>query len=186
MKYIKLLLALLFIPMSALADGWDNEYKKIEQSIREPQFKNKDFVITKYGANPNAKPAANQKAINKVIEACSKAGGGRVIVPAGTFHTGAITLKSRVNLHVEKGATLQFVFQPELYPIVPTRWEGLDCNNLQPCIYAYKQTDIAITGEGTIDGGGENDTWWKWCGKKSYGWKEGEIGQNMGSRARLP
>ncbi len=185
MKYIKLLLALLFIPMSALADGWDNEYKKIEQSIREPQFKNKDFVITKYGANPNAKPAANQKAINKAIEACSKAGGGRVIVPAGTFHTGAITLKSRVNLHVEKGATLQFVFQPELYPIVPTRWEGLDCNNLQPCIYAYKQTDIAITGEGTIDGGGENDTWWKWCGKKSYGWKEGEIGQNMGSRARL-
>lgn len=185
MKYIKLLLALLFIPMSALADGWDNEYKKIEQSIREPQFKNKDFVITKYGANPNAKAAVNQKAINKAIDACSKAGGGRVIVPAGTFHTGAITLKSRVNLHVEKGATLQFVFQPELYPIVPTRWEGLDCNNLQPCIYAYKQTDVAITGEGTIDGGGENATWWKWCGKDRYGWKEGEIGQNMGSRARL-
>jgi len=185
MKYIKLLLALLFIPMSALADGWDNEYKKIEQSIREPQFKNKDFIITKYGANPNAKAAVNQKAINKAIDACSKAGGGRVIVPAGTFNTGAITLKSNVNLHVEKGATLQFVFQPELYPIVPTRWEGLDCNNLQPCIYAYKQTDIAITGEGTIDGGGENATWWKWCGKDRYGWKEGEIGQNMGSRARL-
>lgn len=132
MKYIKLLLALLFIPTVALADGWDTEYKRIEQSIREPQFNNKDFVITKYGANPNAKPAANQKAINKAIEACSKAGGGRVVVPEGTFHTGAITLKSKVNLHVEKGAVLQFVFQPELYPIVPTRWEASTATTCSP------------------------------------------------------
>ena len=185
MKYIKLLLALLLLPAVALADGWDTQYKQIEQSIRQPQFGDKVFNITKYGASTTATAAANQKAINKAIDACSKAGGGRVVVPAGTFNTGAITLKSKVNLHVEKGAVIQFVFQPELYPIVPTRWEGLDCYNLQPCIYAYKQNDIAITGEGTIDGGGENSTWWKWCGAKKYGWKEGEIGQNMGARARL-
>lgn len=185
MKYIKLLLALLLLPAMALADGWDTQYKQIEQSIRQPQFGEKVFNITKYGASEKANAATNQKAINKAIDACSKAGGGRVVVPAGTFNTGAITLKSHVNLHIEKGAVLQFVFQPELYPIVPTRWEGLDCYNLQPCIYAYKQTDVAITGEGTIDGGGENATWWKWCGKARYGWKEGEIGQNCGSRARL-
>ena len=185
MKYIKLLLALLLLPAVALADGWDTQYKQIEQSIRQPQFGDKVFNITKYGASVKATAAANQKAINKAIDACSKAGGGRVVVPEGTFNTGAITLKSKVNLHVEKGAVLQFVFQPELYPIVPTRWEGLDCYNLQPCIYAYKQNDIAITGEGTIDGGGENSTWWKWCGKDHYGWKPGEVGQNMGARARL-
>ena len=132
-----------------------------------------------------ATAAANQKAITKAIDACSNAGGGRVVVPPGTFNNGAITLKSKVNLHVDKGAVLQFAFQPELYPIVPTRWEGLDCYNLQPCIYAYKQNDIAITGEGTIDGGGENSTWWKWCGAPRYGWKHGEVGQNMGARARL-
>ena len=185
MKYIKLLLALLLLPSVALADGWDTQYKQIEQSIRQPQFGDKVFNITKYGASVKATAAANQKAINKAIDACSKAGGGRVVVPEGTFNTGAITLKSKVNLHVEKGAVLQFVFQPELYPIVPTRWEGLDCYNLQPCIYAYKQNDIAITGEGTIDGGGENSTWWKWCGAPRYGWKQGEVGQNMGARARL-
>ena len=185
MKYIKLLLALLLLPAVALADGWDTQYKQIEQSIRQPQFGDKVFNITKYGASVKATAAANQKAINKAIDACSKAGGGRVVVPEGTFNTGAITLKSKVNLHVEKGAVLQFAFQPELYPIVPTRWEGLDCYNLQPCIYAYKQNDIAITGEGTIDGGGENSTWWKWCGAPRYGWKQGEVGQNMGARARL-
>ena len=185
MKYIKFLLALLLLPTVALADGWDTQYKQIEQSIRQPQFGDKVFNITKYGASVKATAAANQKAINKAIDACSKAGGGRVVVPEGTFNTGAITLKSKVNLHVEKGAVLQFVFQPELYPIVPTRWEGLDCYNLQPCIYAYKQNDIAITGEGTIDGGGENSTWWKWCGAPRYGWKQGEVGQNMGARARL-
>ena len=185
MKYIKFLLALLLLPTVALADGWDTQYKQIEQSIRQPQFGDKVFNITKYGASVKATAAANQKAINKAIDACSKAGGGRVVVPEGTFNTGAITLKSKVNLHIEKGAVLQFAFQPELYPIVPTRWEGLDCYNLQPCIYAYKQNDIAITGEGTIDGGGENSTWWKWCGAPRYGWKQGEVGQNMGARARL-
>ena len=185
MKYIKFLLALLLLPTVALADGWDTQYKQIEQSIRQPQCGDKVFNITKYGASTKATAAANQKAINKAIDACSKAGGGRVVIPEGTFNTGAITLKSKVNLHVEKGAVLQFAFQPELYPIVPTRWEGLDCYNLQPCIYAYKQNDVAITGEGTIDGGGENATWWKWCGKDHYGWKPGEVGQNMGARARL-
>ena len=185
MKYIKFLLALLLLPTVALADGWDTQYKQIEQSIRQPQFGDKVFNITKYGASTKATAAANQKAINKAIDACSKAGGGRVVIPEGTFNTGAITLMSKVNLHVEKGGVLQFAFQPELYPIVPTRWEGLDCYNLQPCIYAYKQNDIAITGEGTIDGGGENSTWWKWCGKDHYGWKPGEVGQNMGARARL-
>lgn len=185
MKYINLMVALLLLPLSVLADAWETQYKQIEKSIRPPEFKDKCYDITKYGASTKAKASDNQKAINKAIAACSKGGGGQVVVPEGTFHTGAITLLSKVNLHVKEGAVLQFVFQPELYPIVLTRWEGIDCWNLQPCIYAYKQTDIAITGKGTIDGGGENATWWKWCGKDRYGWKPGEIGQNCGSRARL-
>ena len=185
MKILKLLLLWLLVPMAALADGWTTQYKQIEQSIRQPEFADKVFDITKYGAKTDAKPEVNQKAINKAIAACSKAGGGKVVVPEGTFLTGAITLKSHVNLVVEKGAVLEFVFKPELYPIVLTRWEGLDCWNLSPCIYAYKETDIAITGEGTIDGGGTNDTWWKWCGSDHYGWKPGTISQRNGSRARL-
>lgn len=185
MKYINLLIVMLLLPCAAFADAWETQYKQIEKNIRQPEFKDKCYKITDFGASTTAKAEVNQKAINKAIAACSKAGGGKVVVPAGTFTTGAITLLSKVNLHVEKDGVLLFAFQPELYPIVPTRWEGIDCWNLQPCVYAYKQTDIAITGEGTIDGGGENDTWWKWCGKDTYGWKEGVISQKLGSRARL-
>ncbi|MEE0522043.1 MAG: glycoside hydrolase, partial [Bacteroidaceae bacterium] len=155
MKHLQLLLLSLFFPLAIHADGWNGLYQQIEQSIRQPQFANRCFSIEKYGAKASTDSysigkdtplaAANQKAINKAIETCSKAGGGQVIIPAGIYYTGAITMLSHVNLVMEKGATLQFVFEPDLYPQVLTRWEGLDCWNLSPCIYAHKQTDIAIT-----------------------------------------
>ena len=182
MKQFYLLIAAILLPFLAWGDGWSTQYPEIEKNIRQPKFAEREFIITKYGAKTTASAAVNQKAINKAIEACSKKGGGRVIVPEGTWLTGAITLKSGVNLVVERGATLEFVFEPELYPIVKTRWEGLDCWNLSPCIYAYEATDVAITGEGVIDGGGTNDTWWKWCGAPRYGWKEGVISQRNGAR----
>ena len=185
-RILQLLLLCLIVPSIAQAKAWDEEeYKRIEQSIKAPTFPEKDFLITKYGAKTTNSAAQNQKAINKAIAACSKKGGGRVIVPSGTFATGAITLLSHVNLVVEKDAVLKFAFEPDLYPIVPTRWEGIDCRNLSPCIYAYKQTDIAVTGEGTIDGSGANDTWWPWNGNPRFGFKEGMISQRGGSRARL-
>jgi len=185
-RILQLLLLCLIVPSIAQAKAWDEEeYKRIEQSIKAPTFPEKDFLITKYGAKTTNSAAQNQKAINKAIAACSKKGGGRVIVPSGTFVTGAITLLSHVNLVVEKDAVLKFAFEPDLYPIVPTRWEGIDCRNLSPCIYAFKQTDIAVTGEGTIDGSGANDTWWPWNGNPRFGFKEGMISQRGGSRARL-
>ena len=186
-KLLRLLLLCLICPTLATAQGWDEaQYKQIEQSIRVPQFADKDYVITKFGAKPDATAEKNQKAIQKAIDQCSKKGGGRVVVPTGqTFLTGAITLKDGVNLHVEEGAVLEFAFQPELYPIVETSWEGLECFNLSPCIYAFGVKDIAVTGKGTIDGGGSNDTWWPWNGNPRFGWKEGMISQRGGSRARL-
>ena len=174
--------------LTTQARGWDEgQYKQIEQSIRLPQFANRDFLITKYGAKPTNTTAKNQKAINKAIAACSKKGGGRVIVPAGQhFLTAAIELKSHVNLVVEEGAVLEFAFEPELYPVVPTRWEGVDCWNLSPCIYAYQQTDIAVTGKGTIDGGGSRETWWPWVSAPRFGYKEGmKVHQWNGARQRL-
>lgn len=169
------------------AGQWDDaRYKQIEQSIRVPRFADRVYRITKYGAKTNNSAAKNQKAIQKAIDVCSKKGGGRVVVPARCkFLTGAIMLKSGVNLEVQEGATLEFVFQPELYPIVETSWEGLECFNLSPCVYAYKARDIAITGKGTIDGGGSKETWWPWKGFKEFGWKEGMINQNTAGRPRL-
>ena len=186
-KLLVLWMCSLLAPIITVAQGWDEvKYKQIEQSIRVPQFAEKAYPITKFGAKTTNPAAQNQKAIQKAIDACSKKGGGKVIIPAGEkFLTGAITLKDGVNFVVEEGATLEFVFQPELYPIVETSWEGLECFNLSPCIYAFKAKDIAITGKGTIDGGGSNDTWWPWNGNPRFGWKEGMISQRIESRPRL-
>ena len=187
-RLFQTLLLCALVTLSAQAKGWDDQqYKQIEQSIRVPQFADRDFPITKYGAKPTNTAAKNQKAINKAIAACSKKGGGRVIVPAGQhFLTAAITLLSHVNLVVEEGAVLEFAFEPELYPTVPTRWEGVDCWNLSPCIYAYQQTDIAVTGKGTIDGGGSRETWWPWVSAPRFGYKEGmKVHQWNGARQRL-
>ena len=187
-RILQTVLLCLCIVMTAQAKGWDEQqYRQIEQSIRLPQFPDKAFVITKYGAKPGNTAAKNQKAIQKAIDTCSKKGGGRVVVPAGQhFLTAAIQLKSHVNLVVEEGAVLEFAFEPELYPIVPTRWEGLDCWNLSPLIYAYQQKDVAVTGRGTIDGGGSRETWWPWVSAPKFGFKEGmTVHQWNGSRARL-
>ena len=188
MRYLKTLLLALLLPACAFAAGWDNkEYKRIEQSIQLPKIAERQFLITSFGAKTTATAAQNQKAINRVISLVSKKGGGKVIIPKGTWNTGAIEWKSHVNLVLEEGATLHFAFEPKLYPLVRTSWEGLACWNYSPCIYAYKATDIAITGKGTIDGGGNNDTFWQWNGSPRFGYKEGvtKESQKLGSRSKL-
>ncbi len=187
----RLLHAVLFCTLAVLtiqAQGWnEQQYREIEQSIRVPQFADRTFPITQFGAKATNDAAKNQKAIQKAIDKCAKKGGGRVVVPAGQkFLTGAIQLKSGVNLVVEADAVLEFAFLPDLYPLVPTRWEGLDCWNLSPLIYAYQARDIAITGSGTIDGGGSNETWWPWNGRERFGWNKSiKSHQLNGSRDRL-
>jgi polygalacturonase len=150
------------------AEAWATEYPKILARIKAPKFPKKDFSILKYGAVADGKTLSTD-AFRKAIEAANKAGGGRVVVPAGTFLTGAIHLKSNVNLYVSKGATVKFSMNPKDYlPIVHTRWEGMELMHLSPFIYAYEQTNIAITGEGTLDGQGKS-FFWKWHGNPRYG-----------------
>ena len=186
-KLLKSLLVALLLPVCSYAAGWDDtEYKRIEQSIQQPKLSEKVYAITSYGAKTTASAAQNQKAINRTISLASKKG-GKVVIPAGTWNTGAIELKSGVNLVIEEGATLRFAFEPKLYPLVRTSWEGLACWNYSPCIYAYQAKDIAITGKGTIDGGGNNDTWWQWNGNPRFGFKAGVTteSQKLGSRSKL-
>ena len=171
------------VAFSQSTDPWKTEYPKILARIRAPKFPNRDFLITKFGAKTTA-GFDNREAINKAIDACSKAGGGRVVVPAGEFLTGAIRLKSNVNLHVSKGATLKFSTDPNAYlPIVHTRWEGMELMHLSPFIYAYEQSNIAITGEGTLDGQGKS-FFWKWHGNPNYGGDPKILSQRP-ARARL-
>jgi polygalacturonase len=134
------------------ASPWD-QVPVILGRIVPPTFPAKDFPITDYGAKPGG--ADNTAAFAKAIAACNAAGGGRVTVPAGTWSTGAIQLLSNVNLNLAAGATIQFSTDPTKYlPVVLTRWQGIECYNYSPLIHAEGQTNIAITGSGTLDGQG--------------------------------
>lgn len=97
------------------------------------------------------------RALQDAIDRAADAGGGRVSVTPGVHETGALRLRSRVELHLEAGAVLRFVADPALYPPVAARWEGAATTIHSPCIYATDAVDIAITGRGEIDGGG---AWW--------------------------
>lgn len=131
--------------------------------IKAPQFPAKDFPITAYGAKTGAEVTS---AIAAAIAACHEAGGGRVIIPAGEWTTGAIHLKSGVNLHISEGAALGFSTKPSDYPIVMTRWEGTELYNYSPLIYAFGQKNIAVTGTGTLDGRADFTNWWAWNDKR--------------------
>jgi polygalacturonase len=169
------------IPESLLAmqaDGpWELVMPGILARIKVPVFPKRNFLVTKYGAKADGKTNSSA-AFSKAIAACNKAGGGRVVVPPGTFLTGPIHLKSNVNLVVSKGATIKFSTDPNDYlPVVFSRWEGVELMNYSPFIYAFEQRNIAITGEGTLDGQSNAQHWWPWNGRASYGWKQGDPNQ---------
>ncbi len=183
----QLFLFILLFPICSHAQQWDEEqYRRIERSIQQPVLKGAAVNVTQYGAKPGASARKNQRAIQRTIDAVHRNGGGRVVIPGGqTFVTGALELRSGVELHLETDACLLFAFEPRLYPTRETAWEGCDCHNLSPCIYAHDAHDIAITGKGKVDGGGSRTQWWPWCGAERYGWKQGMVSQRNGARSRL-
>ncbi len=119
-----------------------------------PQFGDKVFSIKDFGAVADGK-TLNTEAFAKAIEACSNAGGGKVVVPAGKWLTGPVELKSNVDLHTEKNALVQFTPDRTQYPIINMNGDGKTFVVASP-IYAYKASNIAITGEGAFDGAGES------------------------------
>jgi polygalacturonase len=145
--------------------GWD-VVPKILERIRPPQFPDRDFLVSDYGARGDGESDC-KAAFADAIDACHGAGGGRVIVPAGEWHLrGPIHLRSNVCLHLDDGAIVRFGAEPEDYlPPVMTRFEGNELMNYSPLIYAHEQDNIAITGSGTFDGGAGEDHWWPWKGK---------------------
>lgn len=116
--------------------------------IKAPQFPNKDFNIIDYGAKSDG-VTLNTEAFAEAIDACNKAGGGRVVIPSGTWLTGPIELKSNVNLYSESGALVIFSANHDDYKITN--------NSVQNPIYGSDLTNIAITGNGVFNGNG--DTW---------------------------
>lgn len=151
--------------------------KEVEKRIETTEFPDRDFnIVTDYKAQTD-KDISEE--LRRAISDCHRAGGGRVVVPAGTYYTKAIHLLSNVNLHIEKGATLKFSTTATDYaPQVPTRWEGIDCLGMSPLIYAYRQENIAVTGKGILDGQASWENWWKLRARTSA--EDKAIGKFMG------
>jgi len=163
--------------------GW-SRVPTILARIKPPRFPNREFPITSYGAKGDGVTDCSD-AFRRAIAACTSAGGGRVVVRGGTFHTGPIHLASHVNLVVEEGATIKFITDPRRYELfVLTRFEGTEMMGLSPFIYARNAVDVAVTGAGTLDGQAGNEHWWNWNGSTHYGWRQGQ-GNQRAARARL-
>jgi len=140
----------------------------ILKNITPPIFPDRNYPITKYGAIGDGM-TNNTNAFEKAISACHNDGGGTVIVPKGIFHTGAIRFKSNVNLHVEEGAIISFSTNPEDFmPMVQTHWEGMEIINFSAPIFASHCKNIAITGNGIIEGNADFTNWWKWSVENSH------------------
>lgn len=177
MKKLLFLFSILLINLTIVAQDNCFPSDKVEEivaRIQLPQIPSFKVTIDSLGAigdsMQNYKPA-----FDKAMALCKSHNGGTIIVPKGTYKLdGPIHFVSNVNLVIEKGATIRFSDNPANYlPLVLTSWEGTMLYNYSPLIYAYNCHDIAITGEGTIDGNG--DKLWD-----SY--KEKEMADKMLSR----
>lgn len=166
---VYLLVCMLGLSFAPLCQGGDLAEEQAWQTTTEilaritpPVFPDKEFFITDYGAVGDGKTNCTE-AFQKAIAAGVRNGGGKVVVPAGTFYTGPIHLKSGINLHLKDGAVVLFSADPKDYlPAVFTRFEGIECINYSPLIYAFEQENIAITGSGTLDGNANASNWWAW------------------------
>src|SRR4051812_43653174 len=171
-RAISLLIATVVLVSQALAG-----------EIALPQIPDKQFDVAEFGAKGDGQ-TNDGKAINAALEAAEKAGGGVVNFKSGKYLTGAVQLRSKVGIHLDKDATLLFTTEPADYPVVLTRWEGTECMNYSGLIGGRDLHDIAITGEGTIDGQGS--TWWAWAKKAGGSAKKlremGETNDNPKSR----
>lgn len=138
---------------------------EILKRIVQPNFPAHEFVITNYGAVPDGATVCT-KAFADAVAACSDAGGGKVVVPAGKFFTGPIHLKGNVELHLADNAELIFSDHFEDYlPPVLVRVGGIELYNYSPLIYARDCCNIAITGNGRLNGNGRK--WWDWKSRET-------------------
>ncbi|ACT60436.1 glycoside hydrolase family 28 protein [Hirschia baltica] len=167
----------------AFADPVWEKAEQIRQKITPPSIPKAQFLLTDFDARGDG-IFDNTAAFKAAIDACRKAGGGQIRVPDGHYLTGAIQLHSNIELNVSAGARLIFSTDPMDYPVVLTRYEGVEVMNYSPLIYARDAKNVAITGEGVLDGQASNEHWWPWCGAERFGWREG-VGHQTPDRQAL-
>lgn len=161
MKHLSIILILSLLGViPSQAQSKEYKYREVYKNlpfnmpqINAPTFPERNVTLTDFGAVGNGTHLCTE-AFAKAIDALSAQGGGHLIVPSGIWFTGPIVLKSNIDLHLEKGAVILFSPDVDLYPLVETVFEGLDTRRCQSPISGRNLTNVAITGEGAIDGNG--------------------------------
>lgn len=167
--------------------GW-GDLPGILARIVAPQFPARDFVITDFGGAAGGS-VDNAPALADAIAACNKAGGGRVLVP-GARHpylvNGPIHLLSNVNLYIEEGAEILFGSNPQDFlPPVLVRYQGIRCFNYSPLIYAYSQSNIALTGAGTLNGQAQRWAAWEKLANPDWDLLQSMVAQQVPVEGRV-
>lgn len=136
----------------------------------------KTYNMKRLGANSKAAKSCT-KLINKTIQKASAKGGGTIYFPAGKYLTGAIEMADNITIYLEAGAVLSFTTDFDEYlPFKKVRWEGIFMHTFKPLIYGDSLKNVAIKGEGTLEGNGE--AWWEAVKQEQYKiWREGSLGE---------
>lgn len=160
---------------------------KILENIKLPEIPQKEFEAEIFDIYPCN--TSNQKdKIQYAIDFISKNGGGRLIIPSGLYLTGALNLKSGVEIHLaEVNTVLRFINDDleQNYPLVYSHWEASPCMNYSPLLYGINVHDVAITGEGTLDGGADSSHWWDWHHQVENTWSEDKIDLQLNDRKTI-
>ena len=154
-------MALMLLLLTASACAQTDKYARYTQGlpfamseIAAPVIPAGEVRLPDFGAVGDGATLCTD-AFARAINALVQRGGGRLVVPRGVWLTGPVVLQSNIDLHLEAGAVIQFAADEALYPVVETSFEGLDTRRCQSPLSARGCTNIAITGQGVIDGNGQ-------------------------------
>ncbi|MFA9465615.1 MAG: glycoside hydrolase family 28 protein [Velocimicrobium sp.] len=161
--------------------------KNILRQIEKPHIPNIEYLCSGFGIITDSNEVQTFK-LQQAIDTISRDGGGRLILPSGTYLTGALRLKNNVELHLQsKDSILSFVNEEieKNYPLVLSHWEATPCYNYSPLIYAYEAHDIALTGEGILEGGADEEHWWNWHHQVENAWSANKVDLQLHDRKAL-
>jgi len=160
LKKIVIAGCLLFLSSNALYPGnavYDYLYQDLGFTMNKvpvPEFPTTEVSLAEYGGVGDG-ITLNTEAFKKAIGSLSEKGGGKLVVPKGIWFTGPIELKSNINLHLDKGSVILFSPDFNLYPLVNIIFEGLSTRRCQSPVSGKNLVNVAITGEGSINGSGQ-------------------------------
>lgn len=157
-SWIGILLSFIIMHVSVAGNPYAGLYRNLAFEmpvVKKPVFPKRKVMLTDFGGVGDGK-TLNTDAFDKAISHLSSKGGGTLIVPFGVWFTGPVVLKSNINLYLDKGAIILFTPDKKAYPLVKTSYEGRETMRCQSPISGLNLKNIAITGEGAINGSGES------------------------------